>query len=237
MNGQLGWELRCSLAALGEVVNAEAPAQPARVAIRSRGCQHLILRTSWDHAPRRSIFARRILGFAATPDPIDAVAGQIGAALRLRTRDVPADGDCQSGAAHGLCNLHLDTRQKGVRGSLKITRTAIDGVLIQESLFFQGERGRFMESWNRVRFDAPAKRRVHSVRHNQSRSARGVSRGLHDQPAPHTFFVPADRCLRWNELPLAITSPDLGWPLRPLPKDTAAPSLADAPVYAGSDPS
>ena len=48
-------------------------------AIRASGCRHLILRTSWIHAPRRANFARTILSLAAAQERIEVVDDQIGA--------------------------------------------------------------------------------------------------------------------------------------------------------------
>lgn len=68
---------------------------------------------------------------------------------------------------------------------MKITPTAIDGVLILEPRLFGDERGFFMESYNRRAFDEAVGRKVQFVQDNHSRSARGVLRGLHYQISPH----------------------------------------------------
>ena len=64
-------------------------------------------------------------------------------------------------------------------------RTAIDGVLILEPKVFGDERGFFLESFNQKVFDDAVGHRVVFVQDNQSRSARGVLRGLHFQRPPH----------------------------------------------------
>ena len=72
---------------------------------------------------------------------------------------------------------------------MKVTATALDGVLIFEPKRFGDERGFFMESFNQKVFEAALGSAVgHEVRFvqdNHSRSARGVLRGLHYQLPPH----------------------------------------------------
>lgn len=63
---------------------------------------------------------------------------------------------------------------------MKVTETALPGVLIIEPKRFGDERGFFMESWNARTFDE------HGLSHdfvqdNHSRSQKGVLRGLHFQ--------------------------------------------------------
>ncbi len=73
---------------------------------------------------------------------------------------------------------------------MKLTPTALHGVVLVEPAAFGDERGWFMESYNQRRFDAalqelglPATRPF--VQDNHSCSARGVLRGLHYQMLPH----------------------------------------------------
>lgn len=68
---------------------------------------------------------------------------------------------------------------------MKITQTAIDGVLILEPKVFGDERGFFMESFNQKAFNEAVGRDVIFVQDNHSRSAKGVLRGLHFQKPPH----------------------------------------------------
>ena len=68
---------------------------------------------------------------------------------------------------------------------MKITTTAIDGVLVLEPKVFGDARGFFMESYNQRAFDEAVGRPVEFVQDNHSRSTRGVLRGLHFQRAPH----------------------------------------------------
>ena len=73
---------------------------------------------------------------------------------------------------------------------MKAQPTAIAGVVLLEPAVFEDDRGWFMESWSRPRFDAalqalglPAPREF--VQDNHSCSRRGVLRGLHYQLPPH----------------------------------------------------
>ena len=68
---------------------------------------------------------------------------------------------------------------------MKVTPTAIAGVLIIEPRVFGDERGFFFESFNQQAFDDAVGRHVEFVQDNHSRSARGVLRGLHYQVEPH----------------------------------------------------
>ena len=68
---------------------------------------------------------------------------------------------------------------------LKVTPTAIEGVLIVEPVVFGDARGFFFESFNAEAFAAATGSPASFVQDNHSRSARGVLRGLHYQVAPH----------------------------------------------------
>lgn len=68
---------------------------------------------------------------------------------------------------------------------MKITPTAIEGVLILEPKVFGDERGFFFESFNQRGFNEAVGHPVDFVQDNHSRSAKGVLRGLHFQRAPH----------------------------------------------------
>jgi dTDP-4-dehydrorhamnose 3,5-epimerase len=69
---------------------------------------------------------------------------------------------------------------------MKVTRTAIEGVLILEPKVFGDERGFFMESFNQEAFNAAVGHEVKFVQDNHSRSCKGVLRGLHYQVPPHS---------------------------------------------------
>jgi dTDP-4-dehydrorhamnose 3,5-epimerase len=64
---------------------------------------------------------------------------------------------------------------------MKVVRTAIPDVLVLEPRVFTDERGFFLESWNARDFRAAVGFDATFVQDNQSRSRRGVLRGLHYQ--------------------------------------------------------
>lgn len=68
---------------------------------------------------------------------------------------------------------------------MRVTPTAIEGVLIIEPKVFGDERGFFMETFNQKAFDEAVGTPVRFVQDNHSRSMRGVLRGLHYQSSPH----------------------------------------------------
>jgi dTDP-4-dehydrorhamnose 3,5-epimerase len=68
---------------------------------------------------------------------------------------------------------------------MKVTKTAIEGVLILEPKVHGDARGFFMESFTQRVFDEAVGHHVEFVQDNHSRSAKGVLRGLHFQRAPH----------------------------------------------------
>jgi dTDP-4-dehydrorhamnose 3,5-epimerase len=67
---------------------------------------------------------------------------------------------------------------------MKVTTTAIEGLLILEPRVFGDERGFFLESFNQKAFDDALGREVRFVQDNHSRSTKGVLRGLHYQLPP-----------------------------------------------------
>lgn len=68
---------------------------------------------------------------------------------------------------------------------MKVTRTAIEGLLVLESDVVRDGRGYFLESYHQQAFDAAIGQEVRFVQDNHSHSTRGVLRGLHYQAAPH----------------------------------------------------
>jgi dTDP-4-dehydrorhamnose 3,5-epimerase len=64
---------------------------------------------------------------------------------------------------------------------MNVVQTEVPGVLILEPKVFGGERGFFLESFNRREFERASGVRVDFVQDNHSRSGRGVLRGLHYQ--------------------------------------------------------
>ena len=69
-----------------------------------------------------------------------------------------------------LCQINIDS-------------TNIEGVKILTPCVYGDERGFFMESWNKKDFAQAAN--ITFIQDNQSRSKKGVVRGLHFQLPPH----------------------------------------------------
>lgn len=63
---------------------------------------------------------------------------------------------------------------------MKVIETQIPGVVVIEPAIFRDGRGYFFESWSQREFDSKV-RPVRFVQDNESRSSRGVVRGLHFQ--------------------------------------------------------
>ena len=66
---------------------------------------------------------------------------------------------------------------------VRVTETEIEGVLILEPRVYTDERGYFMESYSRERYETICGTTF--VQDNESRSSYGVVRGLHYQRDPH----------------------------------------------------
>lgn len=64
---------------------------------------------------------------------------------------------------------------------MKYTETEISGVWVLEPKVFEDARGYFMETWREADFNKAIGHEVHFVQDNQSKSSRGVLRGLHYQ--------------------------------------------------------
>lgn len=67
---------------------------------------------------------------------------------------------------------------------MNIIKPDIEGLLIITPRVFEDERGAFMESFNKQKFDEAVGREVNFVQDNQSVSKKGVLRGLHFQSPP-----------------------------------------------------
>lgn len=68
---------------------------------------------------------------------------------------------------------------------MEAIKSDIEGLLILEPRIFGDARGYFFESWTQRDMDRLLGRRVDFVQENQSRSQRGVVRGLHFQRPPY----------------------------------------------------
>lgn len=67
---------------------------------------------------------------------------------------------------------------------MNIIRPEIEGLLILTPRVFEDERGAFMESFNKQKFNEAVGKEVNFVQDNQSVSKKGVLRGLHFQSPP-----------------------------------------------------
>ena len=68
---------------------------------------------------------------------------------------------------------------------MKVQQTNIEGVYIVEPVLHGDERGYFMESFSERDFEARTGLKVRFVQDNESRSRKGVLRGLHFQKEPY----------------------------------------------------
>ena len=68
---------------------------------------------------------------------------------------------------------------------MRILKTDIEGVLIIEPQLFEDERGYFFEAFNERAFAELTGIETRFVQDNESRSVKGVVRGLHFQLPPH----------------------------------------------------
>ncbi|MBO5661622.1 MAG: dTDP-4-dehydrorhamnose 3,5-epimerase [Tidjanibacter sp.] len=68
---------------------------------------------------------------------------------------------------------------------MRVLKTDIEGVLIVEPTVHGDQRGYFMESFSERDFEAATGQNVRFVQDNESRSRRGVLRGLHFQREPY----------------------------------------------------
>lgn len=68
---------------------------------------------------------------------------------------------------------------------MAVIKTDIEGVLIVEPQVFGDERGYFFESYNEERFRAETGLDIRFVQDNESKSRKGVLRGLHFQREPY----------------------------------------------------
>ncbi len=69
---------------------------------------------------------------------------------------------------------------------MKITKTALAGVMVIEPRVFGDDRGYFMETFRLDLLEKALGHRVEFVQENESKSSRGVLRGLHYQLPPYT---------------------------------------------------
>jgi len=85
---------------------------------------------------------------------------------------------------------------------MKITKTAIDGVVIIEPQVFEDARGYFFESWNKAKM-AEAGLDYDFIQDNQSKSCYGTIRGVHYQKGEFSQ-AKLVRVLQWTVLDVAV---------------------------------
>lgn len=86
---------------------------------------------------------------------------------------------------------------------MEVIKTPIDGVVIIRPKVFDDARGYFYESYNKREFDEKLGREVNFVQDNQSKSSRGVMRGLHFQRPPYTQ-AKLVRCVSGRVIDVAV---------------------------------
>ena len=85
---------------------------------------------------------------------------------------------------------------------MKFTKTSIEGLVIIEPRVFGDERGYFLESYNEKEFEQ-AICKVSFVQDNESKSSKGVLRGLHFQKPPFNQ-AKLVRCIEGRVLDVAV---------------------------------
>ena len=85
---------------------------------------------------------------------------------------------------------------------MKFVNTPIEGLVIIEPIVFDDDRGCFFESYNKKKFEE-AIGKISFVQDNESKSSKGVIRGLHFQKPP---FAQAKlvRCIEGRVLDVAV---------------------------------
>ena len=96
---------------------------------------------------------------------------------------------------------------------MMVEETKLEGCLIIHDTIFKDERGYFFESFNKQKFSDLTGLEVNFIQDNQSRSSRGVLRGLHFQLGEHAQ-AKLVRVLRGEVLDVAVdirrSSPTFG---------------------------
>ena len=85
---------------------------------------------------------------------------------------------------------------------MKFTKTKIEGVIIIEPRVFEDERGYFLESYNEKEFKEVIGK-VSFVQDNESKSSKGVLRGLHFQKPPYSQ-AKLVRCIEGKVLDVVV---------------------------------
>ena len=85
---------------------------------------------------------------------------------------------------------------------MKLTKTPIEGPVIIEPTVFEDDRGYFLESYNQKKFEE-AIGKISFVQDNESKSSKGVLRGLHFQNPPFAQ-VKLVRCIEGCVMDVAV---------------------------------
>ena len=85
---------------------------------------------------------------------------------------------------------------------MKFVNTPIEGLVIIEPTVFEDDRGCFLESYNKKKFEK-AIGKISFVQDNESKSSRGVLRGLHFQKPPYAQ-AKLVRCIEGKVLDVAV---------------------------------
>ena len=85
---------------------------------------------------------------------------------------------------------------------MKFVNTPIEGLVIIEPTVFADNRGYFLESYNKKKFEE-AIGKISFVQDNESKSSKGVLRGLHFQKPPYAQ-IKLVRCIQGNVLDVAV---------------------------------
>ena len=85
---------------------------------------------------------------------------------------------------------------------MKIVNTPIEGLVIIEPTLFGDDRGCFLESYNKKEFEK-AIGEISFVQDNESKSSKGVLRGLHFQKPPYAQ-AKLVRCIEGKVLDVAV---------------------------------
>jgi len=85
---------------------------------------------------------------------------------------------------------------------MKFVNTPIEGLVIIEPTVFEDDRGYFLESYNKKKFEK-AIGKVSFVQDNESKSSKGVLRGLHFQKPPYAQ-AKLVRCIEGKVMDVAV---------------------------------
>jgi dTDP-4-dehydrorhamnose 3,5-epimerase len=85
---------------------------------------------------------------------------------------------------------------------MKFVNTSIEGLVIIEPTVFEDDRGCFLESYNKKKLEE-AIGKISFVQDNESKSSRGVLRGLHFQKPPYAQ-AKLVRCIEGKVLDIAV---------------------------------